>query len=273
MEFVSASGGHEGTSGRDASAGPKPRVPVAFGQFEIGRTSKPWVRNQPSPWSLDEMPQSVPLARTGDPGAYDPFAYGFMSDDARRTGYNQSRPPFDSSQVREFIFRTFLGGESGNLTYDAGLAQKKLYPTVDANVSVFRSRTTQRPSARSPVPGPAHYAPNLRSVEANPANAGAQMRSANGRFANYQAGMQGQKSATELSVGPGTYSTEYGRSLEADARRTLLRSSKIRPGFGSTTPQRTQFHRPLSPGPGTYQRLEPRVKDLKRASTAGHARI
>lgn len=222
MEFVAS------------SAGPRPRVPVAFGQFEIGRTSKPWVRNQPSPWSLDEMPQAVPLPAQGDPGAYDPFAFGFMSDETRSNGYNQSRPAFDSSQVREFVYRTFLGGDSGNLTYDAGLAQKKLYPTIDANVSVFRSRTLQRPSSRSNVPSPAHYHPKMASVEAHIANSGGQMKSNNGRFGHFQPGMQGQKSTTEECVGPGSYNCQYDNTMMDDAKNMIARSSKIRPGEPST---------------------------------------
>ncbi|KOO31769.1 hypothetical protein Ctob_007406 [Chrysochromulina tobinii] len=257
-----------------ASAGGRPRVPVLFGQYEVGRTSKPWVRNQPSPWSLDELPKAVPLPPQGDPGAYDPFAFGFMSDEARVHGKNQHRPPFDSSQVREFVFRTFLGGESGSLTYDAGLAQKKLYPTVDANVSVFRSKSLQRPSSKSIVPGPNHYKLNMDSVESHIANSAARMRSHNARFGHYHPGMQGQKSATDVGVGPASYNTEYEKSLTNDARRTLEKTSKIRPGFGSTTPQRrAAMFGTTTPGPGSYERLEPRMKDLKRANVPGHARV
>ena len=284
-----------------ASAGGRPRVPVLFGQYEVGRTSKPWVRTQPSPWSLDELPKAVPLPPQGDPGAYDPFAFGFMSDEARVHGKNQHRPPFDSSQVREFVYRTFLGGESGSLTYDAGLAQKKLYPTVDANVSVFRSKSLQRPSSKSIVPGPNHYKLNMDSVESHIANSAARMRSHNDRFGPYHPGMQGQKSATDVGVGPASYNTEYEKSLSNDARRALERTSKIRPGecalsthrrlpdtasltrdvahlaiagFGSTTPQRrAAMFGTTTPGPGSYERLEPRMKDLKRANVPGHARV
>jgi hypothetical protein len=42
--------------------------------------------------------------------------------------------------------------------------------------------------------------------------------------------MQGQKSATDVGVGPASYNTEYEKSLTNDARRTLEKTSKIRPG-------------------------------------------
>lgn len=218
MEFVSAKGG------------PKPPVPCAFGQYEVGRTSKPWVHNEPSPWALDRTTKQLPLETTGDPGQYDPYAYGFMSDEVRIKGYNKLRPPFDSTEIRDFGYDTFLGGDSGNLTYNAGAAQKKLEPTVDANVSVFRSKSAQRPSSRSEVPGPTHYSPDIGATHRHLTNSGANLRSANARFGSYHPGLPGQKRATSARVGPSTYRPQNDRSLEADTRAAMARSSRIHPG-------------------------------------------
>ena len=163
MEALTPLGDAVGAVG---GVGGRPRVPVAFGEYEVGRTSMPWVRNMPSAWSLDgrnKLPKPDP---TNDPGHYDPYAYGWFSDNRRIHGYNKKRPGFDSSEVRRLRHR-MLGLESGNLVYNVGEAEKTLYPTIDANVSVFRSGSTQRPSSKSDTPGPAAYVPNDNSVEPN----------------------------------------------------------------------------------------------------------
>ena len=151
-------------------AGPRPRVPVAFGEYEVGRTSMPWVRNMPSPWSLDGRDKHPALEPTGDPGAYDPYAYGFASDKVRREGYNKKRPAFDATEVRRLAHR-ILGEASGALTYNVMEAENAIkYPAVDSQRSVFASRSLQRPSSRSHGPGPAGYMPQFGAVEANLSN-------------------------------------------------------------------------------------------------------
>ena len=92
------------------------------------------------------------------------------------------------------------------------------------------------------------------------------MRSAADRFKDRR-----YDNITDAGVGPGSYS-QSDRTLFVDAKAATARSSRIRPGFGSTTPQRPppMYGRAVSDytGPGCYEPLEPRLKDLK-----GSARI
>ena len=159
MEFVPQPAAPKG-----ASAGSRPRVPVAFGQYEVGRTSKPWVKNARSAWSLDELAQSVPLEPQGDPGAYDPYAHGFLSDEVRRKGYSKGRKPFDSTEIRTLATLLMARDSPGMGKYDSLTALKKLYPRADDNASVFRSRSLQRPTSVSAVPGPGDYKPKHTSA-------------------------------------------------------------------------------------------------------------
>jgi hypothetical protein len=114
---------------------------------------------------------SAPPEKTGDQGAYDPYAFGFLSDWMRVHGHNKKRPPFDSSEVRELVYRYYGKDAPGIYRYNAGEAEKKLLPHVDDNVCVFRSRSLQRPSSDNKVPGPSDYSPNHDSVEPHLANA------------------------------------------------------------------------------------------------------
>ena len=50
-------------------------------------------------------------------------------------------------------------------------------PKIDANVSVFKSSSLQRPNSKSDVPGPNHYYPNIKSIHPATGDGGASMRS------------------------------------------------------------------------------------------------
>ena len=56
---------------------------------------------------------------------------------------------------------------------------------------------------------------------------------------------------------------ESEKTLAEDCDLAIQRSSKILPGFGSTTPQRKlPFYAQGTPAPGGYEPMEPRLKDL-----------
>lgn len=147
------------------ASGAKPPEPAIYGAYEVGRTSMPWVHNEPSPWSRDKLPNCATKKSDWqmDPGQYDPI--GFRVEDAvLGASHNKKRPAFDSTEVRELIATMFGLETPGVQAYDANAAQKKLYPRVDNNRSVFRSTSEQRPSSKSSVPSPAEYRPNMQSV-------------------------------------------------------------------------------------------------------------
>ena len=102
------------------------------------------------------------------------------------------------------------------------------------------------------------------------------MRSNADRFGNFKAGVPGTKSMTDRGVGPATYDCHEDRSLSFDVREAMKRGSKLRPAFNTTTPQRNPhiYGNRTGPGPGTYQRLAPRVRDLKAGrGIPAHARV
>ena len=116
---------------------------------------------------------------------------------------------------------------------------------IETNIqSSFRSKSLQRPSSKSYVPGAGTYTPNMASIYANQRDSGAQMRSAGGRFREDQ-------SQTEAIVGPGSYEQLDG-SLYIDAQKSVSKTSKIRPAFGTTSSQRSLPFLPQdTPGPGS----------------------
>ena len=69
---------------------------------------------------------------------------------------------------------------------------------------------------------------------------------------------------TEAIVGPGSYEQLDG-SLYVDAQKSVSKSSKIRPAFGTTSSQNALPFLPQdTPGPGSYEPLEPRVSRSKK---------
>jgi len=67
-------------------------------------------------------------------------------------------------------------------------------------------------------------------------------------------------------VGPGAYDADYVGSLEADMKDLMSKSSKKKPAFGATGPQRASTQKSEVPAPGYYQPLSPRFKSPARSS-------
>ena len=246
---------------RHEAGGPIPHVPAILGQFEIGRSGKPWFDNHPSAAFQDGMVKGLVTELTGDPGAYEPFAYANLGEHAMR----KVPRAFDSTGKRDMKMthgKTDSPGAVYNITDRK--YNHKLDPKVSSvSANSFRSKSDQRPSSVSKVPGAGTYSPNMFSVYARPLNAGASFRSKGAR-------LHKERSMTEDFIGPGTYSAQYDGSIYANSQRSSSRSSRKQPGFGSTLPQRPiPFSaRPReSPGPGAYDAFEPRTKDRLRFGT------
>jgi len=165
-----------------------------------------------------------------------------------------------ATSTRELAMQLYGEDAPGPGAYMAADSQKKQYPAVDPNISVFRSGSLQRPKNDTPVPGSGTYSPNMASIYANQRDSGAQMRSAGGRFREDQ-------SMTEPIVGPGSYEQLDG-SLYIDAQKSVSKTSKIRPAFGTTSSQNALPFLPQdTPGPGSYEPLEPRMSKNKSKSS------
>ena len=79
--------------------GSKPRPPVAFGDYEIGRSKKP-ANRKPTAAFKDGMKKGLEMEQQGDPGAYDPY----MNSDIVATSsftHNKTQKPFMSTSTRE----------------------------------------------------------------------------------------------------------------------------------------------------------------------------
>lgn len=263
MEFLSSTEG-----GEIKPSGGVPRPPVAYGQYETGRSKNP-SRKSPftSPAFKDGMQQSVALERTGDPGAYNPYFYEDSGTNPAFNSSNKNRKPFDSTEVRTLRANLFGIDTPSIGAYPVFEPEKTIgqlddnlrYPKVDANVSVFRSTSLQRPSAKSAVPSPDHYNPNIKAIHPSDKDMGTGMRPLNYGDRFHHCHLQ---SNTPEEVGPGSYE-QLEKTLDMDSDLALARSSRIRPGFGTTSPQRKlPFYAQGTPAPGTYDPMEPRLKDL-----------
>ena len=237
----------------------KPRPPVAFGQYEVGRSKKP-SNQKPTAAFKDGMKQGMEMEPQGDPGAYDPYNNSDLIASASFT-HNKTQKPFMATSTRDLAMQLYGEDAPGPGAYQASESQKKQYPQVNPNHSIFRSGSLQRPKDDTSVPGAGTYTPNMTSVYANQRDSGAQMRSAAGRF-------RAEQSMTENIVGPGSYEQLEG-SLYVDAQKSVSKTSKLRPAFGTTSSQNALPFLPQdTPGPGSYEPLEPRVVKSKRAAKA-----
>ena len=222
----------------------KPRPPVAFGEYEVGRSKKP-INQKPTAAFKDGMKKGMELEPQGDPGAYDPYTNSDLVASASFT-HNKTSKPFMATSTRELAMQLYGEDAPGPGAYMAADSAKKQYPAVDPNISVFRSGSLQRPKNDTPVPGSGTYSPNMASVYANQRDSGAQMRSAGGRFRE-------DLSMTEEAIGPGAYDDHLIGSLVVDAQKSLDRASKIRPAFNTTSSQNALPFLPQdTPGPGSY---------------------
>ena len=123
-------------------SGGRPRAPVPFGSYEVGRSKKP-VNQKPTAAFKDGMQKAVPLEPQGDPGAYDPYMNADLVASASFT-HNKTAKPFMQTSSRELAMQLYGEDSPGPGAYMAADAAKKQYPAVDPNISVFRSGSLQR---------------------------------------------------------------------------------------------------------------------------------
>lgn len=190
------------------------------------------------------------------PGAYHPYVNMEMS--ARATfSHNRTRKAFGSDSERKLNESISGAGVPGPGTYRAADAVKKTFANVDSNRSVFDSGMPQRPSSATTAPSPDAYTPNMTSVFRNVRDGGASMRGSLVRLAvmEHPDHFGGDHSQTEVTVGPGTYEDHMYNTVATSLQKRLARGSKLRPGFGTNTPQRALPYGQSndSPGPGAYQ--------------------
>ena len=213
--------------------------------------------------------EMVPLPPQGDPGAYDPYFYEDAGTNPTMNSSNKARKPFDSTEVRELRANLFGIDTPSIGQYPVFQPEKTLgdlddnmrYPKQDANVSVFRSSTRQRPASKSAVPSPDAYKPNVYAIIPTVGDSGAQMRGQADRFYDKR-----YVNITDEIVGPGSYD-QFEKTLAEDCDLAIQRSSRHyqagKMGFGSTMPQRAlPFYAQGTPAPGCYEQMEPRLKDL-----------
>lgn len=205
--------------------------------------------------------------------ADNPWTFYTDSGERIKKGFTQNPKAFNSTQSKDLIYRIYGADCPGPEYYAFGMmgskgvmdAQKYVYPaTPAATVTVFTSKSLQRPDAKSEVPGPDAYHPNFMSNKATVRDAGAHMRSKSSRWGvGKYAGTDGktrergdigtgpmgphgpQRINTPDGVGPGRYKgAEYERTLQEDCDEYIRRSSRLyaqkKMGFGSTSAQRKQ---------------------------------
>ena len=241
----------------------KPSAPVAFGTFEVGRSSMP-NNVMPTAAFRDSMRRDIIFAdmagcarvESGDPGAYDPFTGADLSHRVSFS-HNKMHRPFGSLSSRELQLLSPGVGVPGPGSYRVGEAKMALIAEINDNRSAFKSGSAQRPPpAITSTPGPNFYSPDLRSIEPNLRDSGATMRSVGDRFRRMDhPDSTISQSMTDASIGPGSYNSHEHGSIALLTKRSLARSSKLRPAFGTVCAQRALPYsvRDNIPGPGSYQ--------------------
>ena len=212
---------------KGASQGGAAPTPAVFGDYEMGRSKHEMdVRTAPF---LDQMKQGVmgffgvppgqpeaswrTACNAGDPGAYDPWTFMTDSGERIKKGFTQNPKAFNSTGSKQLIYRLF--GEDapgpeyyytmGMVNKGAGEAQKYCFPHDNAaTITVFTSKSLQRPNVKSEVPGPDRYTPNFMSNKATIRNAGVHMRSKSSRWGIGQyAGTDGTtRERADIGTGP-----------------------------------------------------------------------
>ena len=241
------------------------RGPVAFGKYEVGRSSMPTNREDDGRAVFaDTMKRGLihphmdgmAVVQNGDPGAYDPYTFSEIRHTATFT-HNRSKAPFGAVAPRELKLQLTGEGVPGPGAYNYGAAAKTLFGAVDDNRSVFKSQTPQREISSTAVPGPDAYTPKMESVYQNIRDSGASMRGLNVRLAvmKHPDHQGGDPSMTDESVGPGSYDEHLHNTVATTLEKGLSRSSRLQPGFGTMSPQRALPYgqKDDSPGPGAYQ--------------------
>ena len=157
--------------------------PVAFGQYEIGRSrmgGHDRRARQGSPWALsgtkgagraylggNHIAVGTGEDYRGDPGRYAPERKA-VSFGASPSGY----AGFGSRAPRATAATEHAERSPGPAAYSPGAGQtpKPKGPQHGPAVTGFRSGSLQRPSSATGVPGPQRYRPDLNSIK--PRNAG-----------------------------------------------------------------------------------------------------
>jgi hypothetical protein len=249
------------------STGGKPPVPCAYRTYEMGRSKWP---DRKSPFShpafkdgMEQRPDAWPPQ--GDPGAYDPYFYADEGTNPKFNSSNKARKAFDSTEVRTLRANLFGIDTPSIGAYPVFQPEKTIgelddnvrYPKLDASKASFNSHSLQRPNAKSFVPSPGEYNPNIYAILPAMGDSGAHMRSGADRFYDKKF-----EPMTDPVVGPGTYD-QFEQTLAEDCDKAIERSSRTKPAFSTTMPQRAlPFYAQGTPAPGSYEPMEPRLKDL-----------
>ena len=172
------------------------RGPVAFGKYEVGRSSMPGNREDDGKAVFaDTMKRGIVHQHmdgyggdpSGDPGAYNPFQFSEIRYTSQFT-HNRSKAPFGTKAPRTLkLHLTGKDNPHGPGAYDADKAAKALYGLTDHNQSVFRSETPQREIHSTSNPPPNHYTPKMESVYQNVRDGGASMRGQPGAISGDEA--------------------------------------------------------------------------------------
>lgn len=244
------------------------RGPVAFGKYEVGRSSMPGNREDDGKAVFaDTMKRGIVHQHmdgyggdpSGDPGAYNPFQFSEIRYTSQFT-HNRSKAPFGTKAPRTLkLHLTGKDNPHGPGAYDADKAAKALYGLTDHNQSVFRSETPQREIHSTSNPPPNHYTPKMESVYQNVRDGGASMRGNLVRLAvmKHPDHVGGDPSMTDANIGPGAYDEHHYNTIAMILDQNASRSSRLHPAFGTMSPQRALPYgqKDHSPGPGAYQPL------------------
>ena len=104
----------------------KPRAPVAFGAYEVGRSKKP-SNQKPTAAFRDGMKKGFEHEPQGDPGAYDPYVNSDLTASASFT-HNKTQKPFMATSTRDLAMQLYGEDSPGPGAYQAAESQKKQSP-------------------------------------------------------------------------------------------------------------------------------------------------
>ena len=239
--------------------------PVAFGQYEVGRSSMPNNKEDDGRAVFSNTckrniayphPDSHTPCEIGDPGAYDPYTTTDIRASSAFT-HNRGNAVFGTIAERDLKLNIFGEGTPGPGYYATGRAYRAVLPFVDSNRSVFASTTPQREACKTVVPSPDAYSPNMASVYPNMPDSGSSMRGSYKRMVHmsHPSHVGGEQSQTDERIGPGAYEDHRHNTMSHLLGTYARRKSKLNPGFGAVSPARQLPYgqSDAAPGPGAYQ--------------------
>lgn len=260
------------------ATGFQPAGPLAFGQYEVGRSSMPehcfstWqFKNAGHTDAIYHHPDGCEKIQDGDPGAYDPytgtsgqFTWSCLADRTYFT-HAQDAPAFNSSEVRDV---GKVRGLSPGLDSPgpAGYHPAANIDIIDHHINPCHScfggpkhlkGSLQRPTSHTINPDMGRYNPNFKSVDVNMPDGGFSFRNTSAQAA------KPLKSQTDEALGPGAYN-DYWNSIQHNLDQLKRAQSRHKPGFGTKAPQRalpfeygggqnTGGVKADCPDPGSYQ--------------------